>query len=1298
MISDRKGNMPFAAIAVSILLVSTVMIGITGEYSRSESASNEMTDVISGFDESVEKMRNHIEKGLGEIILCISTADGMGGMDSRVSAFRDKAEKWLEYNSPLTANGISAKITDNDLNLTVARTGNGYSADGSVPSYLKAEGTVTLEFREKFVKTTKEIEITSDGTCGLPLTLERTSMFESMADGKISLSNMITYQLEALAQYRVINGYGIGNIDTSKILTRTDVEKAYSYALDAMKLICFRSDGTVFDEMDSVDMAGFFIGDTDTMEIDLSSIYAQTLYSQMDSVVMKWFEYLCGDKILHVLSPEKDYYKRLCDVIGSFIKGESVSGAESYIEDIMSSHGYSKEDYSNPGKGTTEVIVSGITVSIDNPTVNLMDRTWIKYFKSDYYESKDSIKDFMRGAIRLACAEMASEKSLGKVSVSMTGYGESDFSEKLGIALEKALDNTSSILAECLESSVDLTSASDPFYTAIANAIYSHQNEFVLEDEFLDRISHEIELATDGEISFEEARQSDYVSAALQEYRSSVIEDLSVFGILMEVPGGEPGLMKKIAAWMLKQTESLMDIMQPVRDGMRNICEEWCSRISVNPASGFTELPDCGPFVFTDGNTTSYEYLDAKILSNPVSTNPTINSEKSVHSVGFSSNSVAAYTTVFTATIHDRITYEVKGGNSVALSSGNYSSRCSGTANINLTIEVPVISGWALDNVDYRPSTTIIDDSVRIILDILEPIIEPLMDIMSVAGDVLEFLAEKLTVVSEYVAKAVTDMYEKVMEPIQKLNEWISTEAANVFSDATLDLFFSIGLGKQYIDIGLFGYNLRISTSAMTWVSNTKTLFTATLSGPVAGLFVSAGITVKVKGDVKSDNLIFTGNGSISSDDWKIKMSLDPLMKSSKHLLTIDGSIGDTDVSLVLPELVNYYETGLSLSDIPGLGDRLSSIPVPGLGVNIGLDAGFTLRYSHPVQEGLLINEFESNPPGDDRGNEWVELYNNSPHTIELDGYTLLACSDRKTKNMTLSGPISPGEYLVITPTFLLVNQSGKHTKNGESLVLKDPDGNEVDKTPTMRDTANDLQTIHRKFDGSTEWTFGKGSMGESNGSAVVSELITAADAKDIVWYGVQKAFEDVGSITDIDSLTEFIRSLVKNTVDRTIKHVSGRILEASVYVNVGVSDLTSSASGRLRLALRTDSDLASDTLKAIAGRVESLILGIKDPYRIQPDRIIPEDVDIEMCLGMEVGFPKLLCKTSDIPRICGDVVFRANLASLTRIIGIDTGKPSIDCGIRFDDVPTEAIPSIMKPNKKMSHDIWLFRLTVSYG
>ncbi len=367
------------------------------------------------------------------------------------------------------------------------------------------------------------------------------------------------------------------------------------------------------------------------------------------------------------------------------------------------------------------------------------------------------------------------------------------------------------------------------------------------------------------------------------------------------------------------------------------------------------------------------------------------------------------------------------------------------------------------------------------------------------------------------------------------------------------------------------------------------------------------------------------------------------------------------------------------------------------MGVNIGLDAGLSIKYTAPFSKGLVINEYETNPKGDDSGHEWVELLNNSDQSIELDGYTLTAASDRK-KVMKLTGSISPGEFMVIDTSFSLVNSSGKVTKNGDGVTLKDPEGTVVDKTGTHKDESDDSRTWQRSYDGAGEWEFKEASMGRTNGSFVSSKFLTANVAKDLVIRSVQSAFDEVGSITDLESMQDVVRLTVKSAVDTIIKKVAGCLVEASVFVKVDILDPTSSASAGIRIALRCDSDLVEDVLKYIAGKIESMALSMKNPYRINGIAAFTDNIDLEVTFDAKVQYPSILARSLETtPKVDLGVTFRTNLSALGRIIGKDVGTPGVECGIRVIDCPAIVIPSKLSPKSGMVHDLWLLKVNVEW-
>ena len=115
-----------------------------------------------------------------------------------------------------------------------------------------------------------------------------------------------------------------------------------------------------------------------------------------------------------------------------------------------------------------------------------------------------------------------------------------------------------------------------------------------------------------------------------------------------------------------------------------------------------------------------------------------------------------------------------------------------------------------------------------------------------------------------------------------------------------------------------------------------------------------------------------------------------------------------------------------------------------------------------PIASGLRINEVELNPPLDDSGNEWVELYSESE--INLEGYYFYI--DEKKYNLTgiFSGYFShafPGQWL--------------DNKNETIVLMKDNDV--VDRIDYLNDDKNN--GLAWSFCG--EWKFIVSTRGEDN-------------------------------------------------------------------------------------------------------------------------------------------------------------------------------------------------------------------------
>ncbi len=141
-----------------------------------------------------------------------------------------------------------------------------------------------------------------------------------------------------------------------------------------------------------------------------------------------------------------------------------------------------------------------------------------------------------------------------------------------------------------------------------------------------------------------------------------------------------------------------------------------------------------------------------------------------------------------------------------------------------------------------------------------------------------------------------------------------------------------------------------------------------------------------------------------------------------------------------------------------------------------------TPAYAQTITDHVVINEVDTNPPGNDSESisEWVELYNPTDGDIDLSGWSIASTTVlKKTLTIPEGTIISSGDFL----TF--VNQKVWFTDTAELIELKNSDGLLVDKTREVFDLANDFKSWQRTYDGFSDWKFAPSTAGSSNGKLI---------------------------------------------------------------------------------------------------------------------------------------------------------------------------------------------------------------------
>ena len=147
--------------------------------------------------------------------------------------------------------------------------------------------------------------------------------------------------------------------------------------------------------------------------------------------------------------------------------------------------------------------------------------------------------------------------------------------------------------------------------------------------------------------------------------------------------------------------------------------------------------------------------------------------------------------------------------------------------------------------------------------------------------------------------------------------------------------------------------------------------------------------------------------------------------------------------------------------------------------------------YGELITDHVVINEVDTNPFGDDSLaiSEWVELYNPTDSDVDLSGWEIASTTVlKKTFTIPDGTIISPEKHLIFTYAKVWF------TDSSESVELRNPSGDIIDKTPVITDLKNDFFSWQRSFDAHLDWEFSLANAGASNGKLTLSEESSAVE------------------------------------------------------------------------------------------------------------------------------------------------------------------------------------------------------------
>jgi len=619
---------------------------------------------------------------------------------------------------------------------------------------------------------------------------------------------------------------------------------------------------------------------------------------------------------------------------------------------------------------------------------------------------------------------------------------------------------------------------------------------------------------------------------------------------------------------------------------------------------------------------------------------------------------------------------------------------------IDLEIPLTALSGWPLEKVEYVTSNTLLGDAYDLLLEVknriwryLSPLIEAYHRALGALLNTLSGLSKYILGFVERLSKLLLDFGNKIASKCAEIIDWIRSSPLWDLIEVGIDL-----LGKVEVTFAYGPATIIVSCSLPDLLfKKAKDLIRIIVITKLSGMSIAVGFRIAKLSDGSIDII---ANSTVRCKLIRLDMRVDPLMRIRCHLLDINLRWKGFRLDIWSPELDDSRRIGVQLSDLPGIGSVLSSIPVPALGISISLDAGLYMSYRLPLCDQLVINEVEQNPKGRDAGNEWVELYNPLARPLSVDGFTLETVHG-KIAVVELSGSVPSRGYKVFAfPKLSLDNGDPSDSfVQGDSIVLRGAGGKVIDITPWISDNSNDARTWHRNWDGGPKWQFGSSTKGSSNGNPLIQTYpdLLLKLCIDSLYLALKKEMDNVSA--SLEFVRNILLSFFRELLGQIAEFVASLVHEIVFFIDVGLNDLSSSVGTGFRLKVTLTGDLVRQGILWISEQLIRLF-GFALLHRtITPDLLGDSHPAEAIHIGFDsysrVGFPRMLrplFNPLDIPtEIRLAFSFSINLAAIGAIFGKSWGDWCLIFGVHIDDLPGKSLVTPLFMNREKV-DLWLIR------
>jgi len=269
-----------------------------------------------------------------------------------------------------------------------------------------------------------------------------------------------------------------------------------------------------------------------------------------------------------------------------------------------------------------------------------------------------------------------------------------------------------------------------------------------------------------------------------------------------------------------------------------------------------------------------------------------------------------------------------------------------GTWSINVSIPIVVYSGWALSGVDYDASRSVYDDIKGFLDKVWEKVlggVKIILDGLHKLAGLFKKIVETLVKLAAKITKFINDLIQMLGDALKKLVERVLDKLME--SWVVREIIEAVDAAGKRLEFSAFGLRLGLEADLDAMNDAGGTVLKIGVGASISSRDLNFDFSViKGEGNFTNCSYFAVAEGVLGLKSADVNFVIDPARAQGEHVFQLSAEGGKWGMEMVAPEAEEYRMLEYSLESM----GWAPTIPIPPLGLEATINAGFLMKYAPP--------------------------------------------------------------------------------------------------------------------------------------------------------------------------------------------------------------------------------------------------------------------------------------------------------------------------------------------------------------